>query len=120
MRKFTDYKNEDALDLLADLLDPISNIAVDKEFTNNIHNRTKMESIQYVLKSHSSDIIKVLARLDDVPVKEYQANSLQIVKQLLEIVNDEDFISFFRSQGQRSVSAPSGSATESTEETAAE
>ena len=36
MRKLSEYKNEDALDLLADILEPVAHIFADKDFVNKL------------------------------------------------------------------------------------
>lgn len=115
--KLSEYKNEDALDLLADILDPISDIFMDVEFREQIKNANKMQIVQYLLKNHKKPILQIMARLDNIPVEEYEMNLLSLPKKLLEIVNDKELIDFFRSQGQMMANETSGSATVSTEET---
>lgn len=117
--KLTDYKNEDALDLLADILDPISEILTDPEIIKMVkaEKTDKIKAVQYLLKQHQKPIIKIMARLDSVPVEQYEVNILSIPKKLLEIMNDKELIDFFRSQGQMMASGSFGSVTENTEET---
>lgn len=117
--KLSEYKNEDALELLADILDPLAEIMTDpkiREFSKD-KKANRMQVIQYLLKNHAKSIIAVFARIDNTPVEKFDANILSMTTKLLEVFNDKDFIDFFRSQGQMLAGEPSGSVTESTEET---
>lgn len=116
--KLSEYKNEDALDLLADILEPISKILVDKQVQRlNLDDaKGRMEAVKYLLKSHKKEIIEIMARIDNIPLEQYEANILTLPIKLLELFNDEELISFFRSQGLMMGGNIFGSATESTEE----
>ncbi|MCQ2369206.1 MAG: hypothetical protein MJ007_01875 [Paludibacteraceae bacterium] len=97
--KISDYNNEDALDLLVDLIDPVSNLFTDSEFTNAVKTMTKIEAVKIAIKNHKKDIIEILARLDGTPVNKYKCNVITIARDLLEILNDEALLDFFTSQG---------------------
>lgn len=114
--KLSEYKNEDALDLLADLLDPVAHIFADEEVKRIFTTGTKIETIRYVLKNHSKRIIEILARLEGVEAKDYNANIAKMTASLLEILNDEELIGFFTSQELTEEKIPSGSVTEITKE----
>jgi hypothetical protein len=116
--KLSEYKNEDALDLLADILDPLSEILMDSEFQKlTKESGTKMKVVQFLLKNHKKHIIEIMARLDNVPVEEYEMNVLTFPKKILEIMNDKELVDFFRVQGQMMEDGISGPAMENTEET---
>lgn len=112
--KLSEYKNEDALELLADLLEPVSYIFADKEVKRLFTSGTKIEAIRYILKEHSKKIIEILARLEGVEPKEYNANIAKMTASLLDILNDEELISFFTLQEQTTEETPSGAVTEIT------
>lgn len=114
--KLSEYKNEDALELLADLLEPVASIFADTEVKRIFETGTKIDTIKHVLKNHSKKVIEILARLEGVKVSEYDANIAKMVASLLEILNDEDLISFFTSQEQTAEKIPSGSVTENIKE----
>lgn len=118
--KLSEYKNEDALDLLADILDPLSEILIDPEVQQIVKDKstTKMKAVQFLLKSHPKEIMQIMARLDGVPVEEYELNIITLPKKLLEIFNDKELVSFFRSQGQMMAGDNFGSVMANTEETA--
>ena len=115
--KLTEFRNGDAIDLFADLLSPISNISADEDFRKMFGKATRFEVAQYLLKNHKDDVLEVLARTNGQTVKEYDANAIEMLKQLLEIFNDKELVQFFQSQGLRGADVPFGSATENTAET---
>jgi len=115
--KLSEYKNEDALELLADLLEPTARIFADGEISRLYSSgATKIKLIQTALKKHSKEIIEILATLENVKPKEYNANIVEMTKTLLELLNDEGLKDFFTSQAQTEVETFSTKPTESTEE----
>lgn len=117
--KLSEYKNEEALELLADIMDPLSDIMTDENFKKLLSEEktTKMGMIQYLLRNQSKPIIAILARMENTPVEEFQVNILSLTTKLLDVFNDKELVDFFKSQGQMVAGEPSGSATENTEET---
>ncbi len=120
--KVTDFKDEAALDLLAEIIEPASVIfsddkvkAVLKEAQDKGGSRAK--AVAEILKLHKKEIIEIMAALDGVPVKDFHCNILTLPKKLLEILNDEELMDFFASQAEElTLSASSGLHTENTEE----
>ena len=122
MRKLSEIQNEDAIDVLADLLDPIAEISKDKGVTapnkdedGNPVPKTRLEAVQYVMKHHNRAVLKILAILDGVPLEEYNVNVVQVPLKVYELLNDKDMLAFFQSQGLNLSGVFSGSATENTE-----
>ena len=115
MMKLSEIQNEDALDVLADLLDPISKMAVDKSLREALLTQGKMAFIKSAIKNHKSETLEILAILEGVPISEYKVSLIQIPIKLTELLNDEDLLSFFQSQGLKISNEYSGSATENTE-----
>ena len=93
--KLSEYKNEQALDILADILEPSSKSFSDKEVKEAFGTGDKIKGIKTVIKTHKKEIIEILAVLDGVPVAEYECNVLTLPVKLLEILNDTDLMSFF-------------------------
>lgn len=115
--KLSDYKNEDALDLLMDILEPTARILSDKELAEAVRNRTnKVTAIKIAVKNSKSSVMEILARLNNTPVEKYECNAIQILHQLLELINDEGMMDFFTSQAQTKVENLSTPVTETTEE----
>ena len=115
--KLSDYKNEDALDLLADLFEPVAEIMTDAELRTLADEKDKMKIAKHILKNHKSHVITILARINNTPREQYTATLPDLFKQLLEILNDKMFMDFFASQAQATDGASFGPATVTTEET---
>ena len=100
--KLTEIKNEDALDVLVDLIDPFTEIVQDGNFVKLVNDKEadKVALIKTAIKNHKSAIIKILATLSGVPVEEYQGTPITIMRDALAIFADEDLLEFFTSQGQ--------------------
>lgn len=114
MRKLSEIQNEEALDLIAEILVPVMEIASDAK-VREAAQEGKMAGIQYVLKNHKSALMSILATIDGVPGEEYKVNVVQIPLKVMELLNDEDLMNFFQSQGLMTSEMPFGSAMESTE-----
>jgi ribonuclease D len=124
--RLSDYKGEEALDVLADIIEPLTFIIADDDIQKLIEESQnkdkKVPMIKYVtpaIKNHKPEIIQILARLQNQSVEEYK-ESLSLVTlpmQVLEFINDPEIQKFFTSQSQSlgTPSASSGSATENTE-----
>ena len=115
--KLSEYKGEDAIDVLADILEPAAIIVQDKEIWSLIQNGgRRIDGITYALKRYKKEILQILARLDNVPVEEYKCNVFTLPIKILELLNDEDLVDFFTSQRQMAGSVSSGVAMEPTQE----
>ena len=113
--KLSEYKNEEALDLLAEIIEPCAKIMADKQLQKLIKGKSKLDIVKAIIKSHKSEIIEILATLDGVPVNEYQCNVFTLPLKIIELLNDEELISFFTSQGLMEGSIPSIAPTANTE-----
>lgn len=116
MKSLSEYKDEEALDVLADLIDPVINIFSDEEVANYYRAGVIVKSVQAAIKNHKKDVLNMLAILERVPVEEYHCNLLTLPRLLLSVFNDPELKDFFVSQGQIISDIPSGSVTESTED----
>lgn len=119
--KLSDYKGEEALEVLADIIEPLSIIITDEEI-QKMASKKDAAPIKYIkpmLKNHKREVIEVLARLENKPVEEYEKemNLFTLPSAILSLINDPEVKNLFRSQGQTQVTslASSGSATENTE-----
>lgn len=115
MRKLSEIKNEDALDAIVDMIDPIIELSQDEEFRNKFRDGDKKDAIKLAVKKHKSAVIALFAALDGEPIETYSINIMQIPARLLELFNDESITGFFQSQGLMDSDASFGSATETTE-----
>ena len=122
--KLSDYKGEEAIEVLADIIEPLTAILGDKDLREFVADNKgkKIPRIAYIkpiLKNHPKEVIEVLAGIEKEPVEEYEkkVNILTLPMKLLELVNDPQMQSLFTSQGQTDMNLKphSGSATENTE-----
>ena len=119
--KITDFKNEEAIELLADIIEPTAIILGDadtRKLAVDLKEKkiNKVQLISKVLKKHSKEAVEILARLDGQDPDEYECNILVVPQKALEIMNDKDLADFFTSQVQMMESESFGLHTESTEE----
>lgn len=125
MKMLSDYKGEDALDILADIIEPLSVIFADEELQKLQKEQKagkKIAPIAFIkpaIKNHKEEVLSILARIEDKPLEEYkeEVNIMALPLQILSIVNDPMVKSLFHSQSQTSntSSASSGSAIANTE-----
>ena len=124
--KLSDFKGEEALDVLADIIEPITFILADKDIQKMKEEAEKKKKplpmISYVkpaIKNHKKEIIQILARLQNQTPEEYEETlSLATLPlQVLDFLNDPEIQKLFISQSQtlQEASASSGSVTENTE-----
>lgn len=114
MKKLSEYKDDEALDLLAEMLEPCVEVFSDKELVTLIRTDTKMKAIQYAIKHHKREIVEIMAILNGVPVENFHYNVFTLPKMIVEVLNDKDLVDFFHSQGQMASQNDFGSATENT------
>lgn len=113
--KLSEYKGEQALDMLADLMEPAAVIMADKDISRLAKaDVPKIKIVKAVIKNHKREVIEIMAILDGEDPKEYaeKVNLFTLPAKLLEIFNDPDLMSLFTLQGQKAETL-SGSATES-------
>lgn len=116
MAKLSSFENEAALELMANIIDPVSDIMTDKEFKEAVLTEgKKTKAVQIALRNHKESIIDIMAALEETPRDEYKANIIQITKSLLEFLNDKELVGLFQLQGQTEDENASGPASENTE-----
>ena len=114
--KFNELKNEQAIEALADMFDPIVEIASDDAIKSAARDDNKILVVKLMLKNHARSIFELMAASDGVPVDEYECNMLTLPAKLLELLNRPEFSFLFPSQSQKTGETSFGSATESIEE----
>lgn len=115
MKKLLEYENEEALDLLADIIEPAVEIFGDKAISEAWHSGKRTKAIAVAIKSHKKSVIAILAALDGVPVEQYKCNILTLPTTLMTLLNDAELLAFFKSQVQNADWIASTPVTESTE-----
>lgn len=109
--RLSEIKGERTFEVIAELIDPVSNIAQDeaamrlfqkqkppkdvdpREFTAN---RLK-DAAKALLRTHADDLTAIMAALEGVSIDEYRKgqNLATTLGGLYELVTDEEFIAFF-------------------------
>lgn len=111
--KLSDIKGEEALDVVAELLDPITAMGM-KDEIKKADRKDKIGFIKIILKSCKKEIIEILAILDRTPVEEYEVSLLSLPSKVMELFNDPSVQELFGWQSQAEQTS-SGSVTETTE-----
>lgn len=113
--KLSEIKGARALTVLADLIDPMSEIIQDEQFKALLKTKEKAKIAKYLLTNHNTNVIKVLALINGEDPATYEPSLLSLPLMLIELMNDPDVINLFGSQDQTTESASSGPAMENTE-----
>lgn len=117
MKRLSDYQGEEAFELWADLLDPITAIIGDPCIQEIVKSdKPKLEIAKEILRSYKKEASEIMLRIDPEPL-----NGLNIVVRLAglitEIGENPDIQSFFVSAEQEKLDEiPSGSAMANTGE----
>lgn len=119
MKRLSDYKGEEAIDLWADLLDPIIEIVGDKKIADMI--RAKMPPVltaKEIIKTYKKQAAQILLTIDDTPL-----NGLNILIRLVSLLNEigedktiQSFLEQSADMNQKKQEISSMSATENIEE----
>ena len=116
--KLSEFKGADALNVLANLIEPAGEIMTDKEVLAQLRKGgNKFTGIALALRKHPDAVISILATLDEKTPEEY-AETLTVSTlpmKLLEVLNDPTVVQLFFSQGQTEAVTSSGSASAKTE-----
>ena len=123
--RLSDIKGDRVFDVIADIIDPIANIASD-ETASAIFKREKLpegmtakafllerarKAVPALLKGHKGDIITVLATIEGVSADDYRESLTlaKLVQDTAELLTDEAF-------GELFISAQSGTSSVSAQE----
>ena len=106
--KLSDIKGERAIEVIADLIEPVANIATDKECADlfsvkpvkgedkNVSARKHLvRKVPLLLRTHKRDVIQIIATIDGKSVDDM--NLFSITAALIGIVQDEALIELFTS-----------------------
>lgn len=115
MKKLSDFRGEDALEVLADIIEPASEIMTDKKLIELLGGRQMIPASCLALKKHPKAILRIMARLEETDPETYNPSLVALPKMLVELFNDPELIDLFTSQGQSEAQTNSGSATENIE-----
>ena len=108
--RLSDYKGEEALDVLADIIEPLAMIFTDKEIQELGKKKPAPPTIAYIkpaIKNCKKELIQILARLENQPVEEYMENLnlITLPAQILDLINDPEVQKLFHSQEKSQVTS---------------
>lgn len=125
MKRLSEYRGEQAIEVMGDILEPATIIMGDPEIRKlNDDSASKVKIVKYILKNHRESVLQIMAVLDGVDVDDKKAyedyrksvNFFTLPMNLLSILNDPDVQSLFTSQGQMMDSTFSTPASEKLQE----
>ena len=106
--KLSEVKGTRNLEIIADIIEPLGNIAMDKRYkgvfpikpVEGEEAQTTMikfilKEIPYLLKAHKKDVALILATVAGIPVEDMTI--ISIVKGIKDIYYDETFLELFTS-----------------------
>ena len=119
IKNLADVKGDAALDLVADLIDPVTEIMSDPVVAAAYRGTekepgSKAKAIKVAIKTHKKAVTTILALMDEEDPKTYEPSAMVIPVRLLQILNDPDMNSLFTSADQSSEENTSGSVSENT------
>ncbi len=95
MKKLSDYKGEDAIELWSDLLDSLTEIMTDKNIMDSVRaKKPRLIIAKEMLKSHKKEVEQILLRIDPAPLTGLNIIT-RLVSILAELGEDEELKSFF-------------------------
>ena len=123
MKKLSEFKDDEAMDVLAEILEPAYNLIKDNDFKVAMRGDkekgilpNRLEAVKVAITKHRKDVVKMMAVLNETPVEEFHYNLLTLPTMMLEMLNDKELIRFFSYKSETDFEIPSGSAMENTEE----
>lgn len=95
MKKLSDYKGDEAIELWADLIEPMAKILSDDGVQNTIKSgKSKMMIAKEILKTHKDDAVEILLRIDPEPIDGLNI-ILRLIALLADIGQNEEIKGFF-------------------------
>lgn len=103
--KLSEIKGERAVEVIADLIEPLANIASDHELKfldvpkkegeseRQRASRGLTEKIPVLLRTHKEDVLAILCAVNGMSPE--NLSILDIMKGAIEMANDQDFMSLF-------------------------
>ena len=114
--KLSDFENERALDLLADIIEPAAEITGDTKVVQLLKSgKPTLFAVAEILRHHKKSAIEIVAALHGERPDTVKFNAITLAGDVLDILNDPELQAVFTSQSQPSAVTSSGSATENTE-----
>ena len=107
MKKLADYKDEEAIELWCDLIEPMTNILGDPKTAKVMRSKKPPLIVaKTILVAHKDDAIAIMLRIDPTPIDGINILT-RLVSVVLEFMNNPDLKDFFGSAGQAKMESES-------------
>lgn len=123
MKKLSEFKDDEAMDVLAEILDPMVSMMQNKAFVLALRGDkdkeilpNRVEAIKIAITDNRSDVVKIMAILNETPVEDFHYNLLTLPQMMVEMFNDKELMDFFGYRSEKDSQIPFGSAMENLEE----
>ena len=99
--KLSEIRGEKAIELLGDILIPTTEIMADPKISSAVESgKPKLTIVTSILKNHSKSILTILALLNQEDPETYNPSLLALPKMVMDLLEDEELMDLFHSQGQ--------------------
>lgn len=120
--KLSEIRGVDAIDVIADIIDPVTVIMADADIKEVISQKKPTLIIaKVVLKKQKRAILDILAILNNEDPKTFNPSIIELPIMLVNLINDiegdKELMDLFHSQPQMMASVSSGAVTQNTEGT---
>ena len=112
MKRLSDYTDEEAIDLWADLLEPITTILKDPE-VQSLKEEAPIDIAKGMIALHKSEVTEILLRIDPTPITGLNL-IVRVIDIIMEIEESPEIMGFFDSSSPSEPKKSSGSATANT------
>lgn len=104
--RLSDVRGERTLDVIADLVEPVANIATDEDVVAAVKSgggdiaASLRAVVPSLLKEHRADVLAILATIEGVTPDEYAADMTlaSVLGDCYELLTDSEFLSFLSLQ----------------------
>lgn len=113
--KLSEIKGEHAIEVIALIIEPATEIMTDQEFVEIARKRNIPKAVSVALKNHKRAVLEILAAIDGEDIETYHPSLLSIPAKLLDLFNDPELMALFTPSDQTGATEPSGPLSENTE-----
>ena len=113
--RLSDFKDEKAIEVVADLLVPIGNIVANPANKEAQSGGNLLALAASMLKNNASDVKAMLAILNGANPDEYTCTAATVMRDVINMLGDPELLQLFGLQSQTSTSAGSASMTSEVE-----
>lgn len=109
MKKLSDFRDEEAIIVVGELLDPILCILQDVSNKDVELSGNYFKVFSDIFKNSPKEMMRIFAILDGKDPKTYSCTATEVMANIVSLVSDAELISLFTSQSQMGDAKSSGS-----------